>query len=262
MNSCISFERGIHSKLYFSSANLAVYKLEESPILISNLATSNKIQIEDKLIHSIFYTIRKDGKETLWDLETVQELVPVIKDILSEANKGKTFFMVVKEEDNLSPYSRIFRTTLYLNRDGNVLQMVFGEVNNNINFGMQFSFQDWASPNFFKIVCDKKKVILFEGSLASIFQYKKDSSCGDNNTLPEKNLESRLASLTNYKWVLVDLEKVAARHKETDLDNEKGGGKTRKSREMRLKELKDLYKKGLIDKDDYEMKKAEVLGEL
>ena len=101
LNSCISFERGI-------------YKLEESPFGISNLTTSPKIQIEEKLIQSIFSTIRKEksittviGKEALWEFETVLEITPVIRDILKEENKGKTFFFVVKEEDNLSPYSRI-----------------------------------------------------------------------------------------------------------------------------------------------------------
>lgn len=269
LNSCISFERGIHSKLYFSSANIAVYKLEESPFGISNLTTSPKIQIEEKLIQSIFSTIRKEksittviGKEALWEFETVLEITPVIRDILKEENKGKTFFFVVKEEDNLSPYSRIFRTTFYLNRDGNILQMVFGEVNNNINFGTQFSFQDWANPNFFKLVCDKKKVILLEGNLASSFQFKKDSSCGDNNVLSKQDLDSKLESLTNYKWILVDLEKAEILSKEKNSQGEKEDNKTRKSREMRLKELKDLYKKGLINEDDYEMKKAEVLGEL
>jgi len=269
LNSCISFERGIHSKLYFSSANIAVYKLEESPIFISSLDTSPRIQVEEKLIQSIFFTIRKEksvmtvrGKESLWAPVTVLEIAPVIKDILNELNKGKTFFLVVKEEDNLSPYSRIIRTTFYLNRDGNILQMIFGEVDNNINFGTQFSFQDWANPNFFKLVCDKKKVILFEGNLASSFQFKKDSSCADNNALSKQDLDSKLESLTNYKWILVDLEKAGILSKEKNSQGEKGDSKTRKSREMRLKELKDLYQKGLINEDDYEMKKAEVLGEL
>lgn len=267
LSSCISFEKGIQSKLYFSSSNIAVYKLEENFLSHANVPSVNKVPIDEKLIQKIFFSIRKEksilqvsGKETLWELETVDELAPVIKDILSEANRDKTFFLVVKEEDNLSPYSRLFRTTLYMNREANVLQLIFGEVNNNINFGMQFSFQDWANPNFFKLGCEKKKVVQFDGRLAPSFQYKKDSTCAANLDLSKETLESRLEILTNYKWVLVDLEKANILSKEKDSENQTG--KSRKSREIRLKELQDLYKKGLITKDDYEMKKAEILGEL
>lgn len=100
--------------------------------------------------------LRVNDKENLWSPETIEEMLPVLKQILSPANKDKTFFLIVKEEDKLSPYSRIFRSTFYMNRNENTIQIIFEEVNNNINFGNQFTFTDWANPSFFAVECKKK----------------------------------------------------------------------------------------------------------
>ncbi len=262
---CISFERGLKSQLYFSTANIAVYKLDVSPIKFSELA-KQQIKLENNLLKSILFTIRKErtflrvaDKESLWSLETIEELLPILNDLISPANKNKTFFLIVKEEDKLSPYSRIFRTNFYFTRDGNTLQFIFGEVNNNINFGTQFAFSDWANPSFFKIVCKKEKPLTFSGKLESAFHFKKDSSCADKKDLPLKTSDPNPENLNNNHWVQVDLEKVLEANKVKSLNLEKENSK---SRELRLKELFDLYKKGLINKDDYEIKKAEILGEI
>lgn len=263
---CVSLERGIKSKLFFSGVNIAAYKMDETPIQFLNTGVVDKISLDDKIIKSILYTIRKEKstlpslvKDTLWNSETIEELTLVVKDIVSPANEGKTFFLIVKEEDPLSPYSRIFRTTFYMNRDGNSLQMVFGEVNNNINFGTQFSFQDWSNPSFFSITCQREKNIAFNGKFEKSFEFKKDSLCVDNNKFPQKSIESRVDTENNYRWILVSLEAVLRISKEivTKPDNGKSV-----DREKRLGELLRLYKKGLISKDDYELKKAEILGEL
>lgn len=264
--SCISWQRGLQSQLYFSSPNIAVYKLDTSPKEISLNTSGNALLVDEKTLKSILFTIRKDrsflrvnDKETLWSLETIEELLPILKDILSPANKNKTFFIVVKEEDKLSPYSRIFRTTFYLNRNESTLQIIFEEIDTNINFGTQFTFSDWANPSFFKVVCKKEKPLSFSGKLETAFQFKKDSSCEDKIIIPSKSVDKKMENQINYHWILVNLEKAVEANKGIPIEI----GKERpKGREKRLKELQDLYKKGLINKDDYEIKKAEVLGEI
>lgn len=263
---CVSLERGIKSNLFFSGVNVAAYKMDETPIQFLNEGTVSRVLLDDKIIKNILYTIRKEKstlpslvKDTLWNSETIEELTLVVKDIANTANEGKTFFLVVKEEDPLSPYSRIFRTTFYMNRDGNSLQMVFGEINNNINFGTQFNFQDWSNPSFFSITCQKEKNIAFNGKFEKSFEFKKDSLCVDNNQLPQKNLDSKVDAQNNYRWILVSLEAALRISKEIVTKPENGKSV---DREKRLGELLRLYKKGLISKDDYELKKAEILGEL
>jgi hypothetical protein len=264
--SCISWQRGLQSQLYFSSPNVAVYKLDTSPKEISLNTSGDMVLVDEKILKSILFTIRKDrsflrvnDKETLWSLETIEELLPILKDILSPANKNKTFFIVVKEEDKLSPYSRIFRTTFYLNRNENILQIIFEEIDTNINFGTQFTFSDWANPSFFKVVCKKEKPLSFYGKLETAFQFKKDSSCEDKIILPSKSVDTKIENQINYHWILVYLEKAIEVNKGMPIEI---GKERSKGREKRLKELQDLYKKGLINKDDYEIKKAEVLGEI
>jgi hypothetical protein len=262
---CISFERGLESQLYFSSVNVAVYKMDNSPFQFSK-SKKQQIKIEAGLLKNIISTIRKErsllriaNKEPLWSSDTVDELLPILLDLISPANKDKTFFVVVKEEDKLSPYSRIFRTNFYLAREENVLNLIFGEIDNNINFGAQFSFTDWANPSFFKIECKKDKTISFFGKLEKSFRFKSDSSCADNKNLPAKDNKVNIEKPANSHWVQVDFEKAIEATLEKPLTPEKG---TSKTREKRLKELFDLYKKGLINKDDYEIKKAEILGEI
>ena len=77
--------------------------------------------------------------------------------------------------------------------------------------------------------------------------------------MPFKDIEVNIEKPTNNYWVQVDFEKAIEATLEKPLRTEKGNVKTR---EKRLKELFDLYKKGLINKDDYEIKKAEILGEI
>ena len=264
--SCISLERGLQSQLYYSSQNVAVYKLDKSPKEISLPTSGVVIQVDEKLLESILYTIRKErfflrvnDKENLWSLETIEEMLPVLKQILSPANKDKTFFLIVKEEDKLSPYSRIFRSTFYMNRNENTIQIIFEEVNNNINFGNQFTFTDWANPSFFAVECKKEKPLTFAGKLESAFQFKKDPTCEDKNNLPSKANNTKPETQNNHHWIQVNLEKAIAASKGKPQETEK---ETTKIREKRLKEIQNLYKKGLINKEDYEIKKAEVLGEI
>lgn len=239
--------------------------MDNSPFQFSK-SNKQQIKIDSELLKSILFTIRKErsllrnkDKEPLWSSDTVDELLPVLLDLISPANKDKTFFIVVKEEDKLSPYSRIFRTNFYLAREENMLNLIFGEVDNNINFGAQFSFTDWANPSFFKIECKKEKPLSFLGKLEKSFLFKYDSSCADKKSLPFKDIEVNIEKPTNNYWVQVDFEKAIEATLEKPLRTEKGNVKTR---EKRLKELFDLYKKGLINKDDYEIKKAEILGEI
>ena len=85
--------------------------MDETPIQFLNTGVVDKISLDDKIIKSILYTIRKEKstlpslvKDTLWNSDTIEELTLVVKDIVSPANEGKTFFLIVKEEDPLSPY--------------------------------------------------------------------------------------------------------------------------------------------------------------
>ncbi|MBK8396996.1 MAG: hypothetical protein IPL26_17415 [Leptospiraceae bacterium] len=264
---CISFERGIKSNLFYSSVNIAVYKLDSSPIPLSNSNTINKILLDEKLIKNIFFSIRKEKsilpslvKDNLWDSEIIEELTIVVMDMTKSENLHKTFFVVIKTEDSLSPFSRIFRNTFYFNRDGNILQFVFGEINNNINFGTQYSFQDWSNPSFFSIRCKNEKEVTFSGKLEKSFEFKEDSNCADNSKISQKSSNSKLDNLINYRWVLVNLENAFGLLNATpSISIPKEGSR---DREKRLGELLRLFKKGLISRDDYELKKAEILGEL
>ncbi|HNH55064.1 MAG TPA: SHOCT domain-containing protein [Leptospiraceae bacterium] len=256
--SCISFERGLKSKLKYSGSNLAIYELNQSIFEKYNKEKKN-IDLSDLQLKRIFLTLRKErsfirflDRDSLWSVETIDEMVPPLLEILSLKN-NKTYFVIVKEEDKTSPYARIFRTSFYLNRDDNHIQIVFGEVNDNINFGTQFSFTDWANPTFFKITCRRDRLLSFYGKYEIAFKFKQDPTCSSEN---KPSYGNDITSLENYSWILIDLNKVLEANTDKPIPVPVG------NREQRLRELLKLYKKGLISKEDYELKKAEIIGEI
>lgn len=259
---CISLERGLQSKLRFSSANIAVYELNKSLFDIQE-GYKEKVILQESLVKKILLTFRKErsflrftDKELLWTLDTIEELTPVIADIVTEVHKNKTYFVILKEEDKTAPYSRIYRTSFYIHRSEDLLQIVFGEVYNNINFVSQYSFSDWANPIFFKITCKRDRLVVFGGELESAYRFNYDKSCNKDDQMVSQNKKENLTSIENYSWILIDLKKVL------EANTDKPKMVTPENNEERLRELLKLYKKGLINKKDYESKKNEILKEL
>lgn len=241
---CISFQKGKSLTLAESSENFAIYELE-SP---EEGRPDQEIQsqtIQEKDLFEIFHSLKKDAslslsvqKESVYKTDSIKEFAPYAVKILNRYKNLKPIFIVFKEEDKLSPYTRIFRNNLYMYRNENELHIVFGEIGNNINFVTPYSFNDWAGPLLFTPECEKSPRFSIEGKRERSIRYHIEPAC-------------KTESNKDFSHIIALLD-------ESGLSPEEEKGDP----SIRLQKLQELYKKGLINKKEYDKKKAEIIKEL
>ncbi|MBE7411503.1 MAG: SHOCT domain-containing protein [Leptospiraceae bacterium] len=177
-----------------------------------------------------------------------EKLTEILWRKIQEKDFSKIYQVIIRKDDKLAPETRIFRTKFFFYADGNGINLIFIEANQNINFGNQYNFVDWANP----LPLDMKSsltlnsiISVFEKpDLSYQFQDRNGKPCG-NKTIDKEN------TLACKKIVFFPSQESTIAKKD-DVSNI----------EKRLSELKKLYDKKLINKSEYESKKKEILDKL
>jgi hypothetical protein len=225
----------IQIDLVSSRENLVIYNLEGS-------TKKNLIHFSDQDLKYIFSlmetkskTISLKEKESLFSKEQVDEFILSLNEL---KNNYSNLLIIQKEDDLLSPKTRILRTSFVLNILKEGIKIDFLEIRNSINFGYYYTTNDWTSISLVKKKCITSPSI-FISKLENFSYYEIDKNCSS-----EKNFNS----------IILDYQKFINKDAKVKTPS--------KDISKRLEELKTLFKKKLITKHDYEKKKAEILDEL
>lgn len=225
---CSSFER--KESLIFRNINFVIYQSED-------LKNSHKHIVPRKLLTEIFLSFQKQ-KTFLVQNEPIflpDRIKEISFELSTRLKANLKYFIIIKEDDSLSPYTRFQKHSFEISFRDDRMLFQFYELNNFYNLGSKIEFQDWAIPNMDTAKCIEIPKFFFQ---KPGIEYAKNSKC---------------KSEIDYSLIQVDLSKFGKILPTPSI---------KKSSELRLEELLNLYKKGYISKDDYELKKAEVLGEL
>jgi len=175
-----------------------------------------------------------------------EKLTEVLWRKIQEKTPGKLLQIVIRQDDKLAPQTRIFRTIFYFYPDKNGLNFVFSEAAQNINFGNQYSFSDWANTHPLEqdspLPIESSLSVNDKSGLSFRFENSRSEPCNPSDSNGEKKLFCRK---------IVFLPSAPASGKEAESDVEKS-----------LIELKNLFEKKLINKTEYESKKKEILKRL
>ncbi len=204
-----------------------IYKSES--ILVYELKSSSVEFRNPEILFPIFLELykSKDKKEKIILLENFEKIIPIL-------NKKTNYLIIQKIEDSISPYTRFLRTSFELNLQKENIEIYFFEIDKSFNLGTNIEFQDWAVLQNTEKKCNSFPKVFFD---KKGMEYKKLENCKNQFYFLEIDKDKFFAPETIEK-------------------------KIKPSAELRLEKLKLLLKKGLISKEDYELKKAEILGEL
>ncbi|PJZ70022.1 hypothetical protein CH373_12810 [Leptospira perolatii] len=174
----------------------------------------------------------------------------ILSNLLFEAENGipdgapKAYLILMKKEDQIRPGLRIRRTSFYLRNTPECIYLEFVEIGQVIDFQVPYGFRDWT---LFAVsesnTGSQNEVFLSEIRPSGIEYVSKPNLAGAISE--EKNK----VCVRQQFWSSPKNESLPTK-------------KVDKNLESRLKALKDLLEKGLITKQDYERKKAELLKEL
>lgn len=209
----------------FEKENL-IYKTDS--FVIYEIFPNSKETYSSEILVPIFLEIfkTKEKKERIISDESLEKISTQIK------NKSN-YLILIKKEDTISPYTRFLRTSFEIDLRNEKIFIHFFEIEKSFNIGTNFEFRDWAILQDSEKICKKTPSFYFD---KNGIQYKKTANC-------EKN----------YSSIEIDKEKFFSNPVAKEI---------KPSPDLRLEKLKLLFKKGLISKEDYELKKAEILGEL
>ncbi|NCN11427.1 MAG: hypothetical protein GW938_16440 [Leptospira sp.] len=170
--------------------------------------------------------------------------------LTQNSNLSKIYFIVVKENDDLAPFTRILRTSFYIFRKEDTIHLYFGEIRESISFLSPYTFSDWISAPKFTISKKNKSRITFK----------------DN-----KKLNAELLNTTdkNQKEFYLDAIKWSPKRNDSSLSNNRkknsssdNSSNSSNDPESRLRLLEDLKKKGLISIEEYQSKRKEMIDGL
>ena len=150
----------------------------------------------------------------------------VIEEVFTALQKNKILYIITMRPDPLSPYTRIYRNSFYCFSDGNSLNFVFGEIEQNIDFQNQYSSRDWNYLQLFAIQPLKATVVLEK----------------------EFYILNEIDNKVYNNWLKVPYVKT--------------NSQTDDSLAEKLNKLKILYEKGLIDEKSYRKKVEQLLEDL
>ena len=204
-----------------------IYKSES--ILVYELRPTEVEFKNPEILFPIFLKLykSKDKKEKIILPENFEKIISLL-------NKRTNYLIIQKTEDSISPYTRFLRTSFELDLQKENIEIYFFEIDKSFNLGTNIEFQDWAVLQNTEKKCNSFPKVFFD---KKGMEYKKLDQCKNQFSFLEIDKENFFASETMEK-------------------------KIKPSADLRLEKLKLLLKKGLISKEDYELKKAEILGEL
>lgn len=224
----------------------AVYKMDKPRLLEKSSAISKNPTFSKKELEEIlksFYTESSIfGKNTVQVVENeiAEKLQETLSQYISKDEPETILQIVIKRDDKLSPSIRIFRTDFLFFQDEKGLNFIFSEVNQSINFGNLYSFTDWATPRPF----EANSSLSFESTIQinKILQFghRFENDLGQICDLEKKKeLKCRKIVFSRKK---IENQKIPY----TEI-------------EEKLKILKNLFEKKLINEKEYESKKLEIL---
>lgn len=148
---CSSFPSKI--KLIDSSASLAFFEVEEEewrnifPTEISKLSIDTKNFTElANVLKSIQYKRGVLAYED-WEVIIPESYLPEIQKFAEKVatnNEPKVYLCIFKLDDILAPNVKILKTSFYILSTKEGLVLLFHEINTNISFQTQYSFEDWV----------------------------------------------------------------------------------------------------------------------
>ncbi|TGM37529.1 SHOCT domain-containing protein [Leptospira biflexa] len=240
-----------------STASIAFFEIEEEvwkelfPKKLRDLPlSSNHLEELPKILASVQY------KRGILAYEDWDQLVPEsylleiqkFVDKIKEGKETKVFLCSFKIDDLLAPNVKILKTSFYVMGTENGIVILFQEINTNISFSTQYTFEDWVlfQPVPIKPIYKPELWIKNKNSL-SLFQdlsLSKNSIYGNIIVYLDNEL---LAKPAIYRYPKED---------DTPTQQEQW-----KSVPEKLKALEEMRKNQLITDEEYQKKKTELLKE-
>ena len=172
-------------------------------------------------------------KETTSIFTDPEILESITKLIYGKLMEGDTFLIVLKKEDLINPYNRMYRFRFLIRVTEQGLLVDFFETNRNLIFLKQFELTDWAQPN---------------NDIA--YRDNPFPSLKPEIDLYTRKFPSEFCPDFPFQFLLTDEKK---------LTPELPGSS---SSEERLKELEKLKKSKLITDEEYKLYREKILNEL
>ncbi|TGN11004.1 SHOCT domain-containing protein [Leptospira ilyithenensis] len=258
--SCRTTEvRKEHLILANSSEDIAIFSVSNevlSSILPHNIYLLNSIfseQIEiSPILKRVDYRLSILSSED-WNALLEPNTLAKLDEMLSESiqkNPSGAYLILVKKDDPLSPLTKILRTSILYIKTVNGEVIIIPDLRQNITFASQYKFDDWSIYTLEKVKTS----------------YKQDLRVKSKGTPMSFYIEKSADKISVYGRVII--------HKEIELlpkpillrvpDEEEIN--TIKSDWQsvpdRIKILDDLRKKKLINEEEYQNKKKQLLDEL
>ncbi|MCW7491582.1 SHOCT domain-containing protein [Leptospira soteropolitanensis] len=252
---CSSFSRKI--KLIDSSASLAFFEVEEEewkkifPSEISLLKVNSKNFNElTNLLKSIQYKRGVLAYED-WDVLVPESYLPEIQKFAEKivnSEEPKVYLCIFKLDDILSPNVKILKTSFYILSTENGLVLLFHEMNTNITFQTQYSFEDWVlfHPSLIQPIY-RPELWLRDRQQTSLYKDKSRSKNGIYGNIIIFNIPELMPNPPLFRYPKEDENNPPLEHW--------------KSVPEKLKALEEMRKNKLITDEEYDRKKTELLKE-
>lgn len=256
---CHHFQQKI--KLIDSNASIAFFEVGEEdwkdlfPNQLSQISIStNHLEELPKVLASIQYkrgVLAYEDWEQLVPESYLLEIGKFVERIKEndQNQKKKVYLCIFKIDDLLAPNVKILKTSFYIMGTENGIVILFQEINTNITFPTQYSFEDWV---IFQPIPIKPiyKPELWIKSKDSLSLYK-DSSLSKNSVF---------GNVIVYKDSSLMPNPPIFRYPKED-DQISIPQDSWKSVPEKLKALEEMRKNQLITDEEYQQKKTELLKE-
>lgn len=252
---CSSFSRKI--KLIESSASIAFFEVEEEewkkifPTEISLLKiNANNFNELTTVLKSIQYKRGVLAYED-WDVLVPESYLPDIQKFAEKIGKNeepKVYLCILKLDDILSPNVKILKTSFYFLSTKNGLVLLFHEMNTNITFQTQYSFEDWVifHPSLIQPIY-RPELWLRDKYQTSLYKDKSRSKNAIYGNIIIFNVPELIPNPPLFRYP-----------KEDEINPPL---EPWKSVPEKLKALEEMRKNKLITDEEYDLKKTELLKE-
>ncbi|EOQ95292.1 membrane protein, PF09851 family [Leptospira wolbachii serovar Codice str. CDC] len=252
---CSSFASKI--KLIDSSASLAFFEVEEDewrkifPNEVSKLNIDTiKFTELPNVLKSIQYKRGVLAYED-WEVLVPEAYLPEIQKFAEKVvtnKEPKVYLCIFKLDDILAPNVKILKTSFYILGTEEGLVLLFHEINTNISFQTQYSFEDWVifHPSPIKPIY-RPELWLRDKQHTSLYKDKLVSKNGIYGNVVVYQIPELIPNPPLYKYPKE--EEVIAPVEQW------------KSVPEKLKALEEMRKNQLITDEEYNRKKTELLKE-
>ncbi|WP_244310398.1 SHOCT domain-containing protein [Leptospira noumeaensis] len=254
-SACSSLTRKI--KLVDSSASLAFFEVEEEewktifPREISKLTINNKNFVQlTNVLKTIQYkrgVLAYEDWEVLVPDAYLSEIQKFSEKIITN-QEPKVYLCIFKVDDILSPNVKILKTSFYILSTDEGLVILFHEMNTNISFQTQYSFEDWVifHPSEIRPIY-RPELWLRDKQNTSMYKDKAAVKNAIYGNVVVFNIPELLSNPPLFRYPKED---------EIVVPTEQW-----KSVPEKLKALEEMRKNKLITDEEYNLKKKELLKE-